>query len=255
MILTRNSKYRRAIIALLALYCLLLPNSAVPPQGSTDAPCSVQQEPPSLISTPNPQHQTQLNVAGDEDDEHPTAHQGDLPGSSLPALDVSASASLDSGVARSAMKPESHTAFSREEAAEVPEPHLMPHSPEGAQSYIHICMHKFKNKVLITLSTFSLLQNKMAACLLLAGLLESPGAFNHTPSKVDGAANISPPAEVQHMPASDGIAGTQTESTSDSSVQVRPSANLRFTASHNRLGLTLSCASECPGVGSVYATE
>ena len=132
MNLIGGSQYRKAFVRLLALYCLLLPNSAVPPQDSADAPCSLQQEQHSSIRPYDPQYESQLSLRPQvEDGEQSTAHHGGLQGSTLPALGVPAPAVLDSEVAHSAAQPGSHTASSWEEAAEIPDPRLILHS-EGA---------------------------------------------------------------------------------------------------------------------------
>ena len=59
---------------------------------------------------------------------------------------------------------------------------------------------------------------------LYAGLLKPLDAVNHTDgadSSTTSNADVPPPAEVQHMPASDDIAVPQTPGTPESTAQVR----------------------------------
>lgn len=90
MYLTRRSQYKATFVRLLALFCLLLPNSAVPPQDSEGGPCILPQEVPALISQENEQVRIVIGARDSGDGDQPTAHQIILPDRTPPDLAASA---------------------------------------------------------------------------------------------------------------------------------------------------------------------
>ena len=90
MYLTRRLQYKANFVRLLALFCLLLPNSAVPPQDSEGGPCILPQEIPALISQKNEQVGTLIGAIDTEDGEQPTSDRILLPDRRPPAPAASA---------------------------------------------------------------------------------------------------------------------------------------------------------------------
>ncbi len=90
MYLTKRLQHKATFARLLALFCLLLPNSAVPPQDSDGGPCMLPLEVPALISQENEQISTVIGAKVSRDGEQPTAHQTLLPDGTPPALAASA---------------------------------------------------------------------------------------------------------------------------------------------------------------------
>ena len=141
MRLTSRSQYKAAIIRLVALYCLLLPNCAVPPQDNIDAPCTLQQEEPSLIHTDTLKEKPYIGTPDAGNPERSTVYQADQPGSSSSILRAPAPQLLDPGIEDTHVQPKFQQEISGTgAAAAVAEPHLTLHASEGAQLSNLACM-------------------------------------------------------------------------------------------------------------------